>query len=257
MATPMTAAQTVKQLKKWGIATKEVPGWEHHNRAGHGDWGPVNGFMIHHTGDDAADSADLNVIHDGRADLPGPLAQFGCDDDGTIWLVGHGRANHAGGGDPQVLSEVIAESYGDRPSAPHFHEGSPGATDGNVHFYGVETFYSGKKKMTREAYKAVVTLSAAICDFHDWTARSVIGHKEWSDDKVDPGHVDMKVFRQDVAAALAAGPGGGSDVTPPPHETSIEVQRARVLLRRAVADQPPAKAAAIDKALKALEEAFT
>lgn len=205
MATPMTAAQTKAALDKWGIKYREIGDWEHHNRAGHGDWGPVHGFVFHHTGDDAPDLQDRAVIVNGRSDLPGPLAQFGLADDGVVELIGCGRCNHAGGGDPKVFQAVVNEAYGDYPPAPHYHEGSPGAVDGNVHFYGCETYYSGSHDPTDATYNTAILLAAAICDFHGWSAKSAIGHKEWSDWKPDPGHVDMKQYRAAVQARLDAG----------------------------------------------------
>lgn len=206
MATPLTAAQQIAALKKWGIPYREVTGWETRNRAGHGAWGPVHGFMVHHTGDDAPDSADRSVLVNGRSDLPGPLVQFGLDHEGVIELIGNGRCNHAGGGDPAVLNAVIHESYASYPPAPRYHEGSPGEADGNAYFYGVETYYSGGHAMNQAQHATLVRLAAAICDAHGWTSKSVIGHKEWSDWKVDPGFLDMHGLRTTVDAALKAGP---------------------------------------------------
>jgi hypothetical protein len=230
MSKPITPAQTLAQLKKWRVPHVVVPGWETRNRAGHGPFDNVNGFVVHHTGDDAPDNVDLSVIINGRSGLPGPLAQFGCDDVGMIYVVGNGRANHAGGGDPRVLDAVRAESYGDFPPVTHEHTGSSGAVDGNSHFYGVETFYSGNKEPTSKARASLVLLAAALCDFHGWSAKSVIGHKEWSDFKSDPGHVDMKLFRADVAATLRKGPTTVSTTTQKP----TRVSRARALLKDAI-----------------------
>lgn len=223
MSTPMTADQTIAALKKWGIAYHEhtIGGvsWRHHNRAATGlAWGPVNGFMLHHTADDAPDDLDFDVCWHGRSDLPGPLCQFGLRDDGTVDLIGCGRCNHAGGGGPaDVFDAIVNESYGDYPPPPTCHDGSPlpPAIDGNVHFYGCETYYSGSHKMTAAAYRTAVKLAAAICDFHGWSAKSAIGHKEWSDWKVDPGCLDMKVYRADVQAALDNGPAGKPPKKPP------------------------------------------
>lgn len=206
MAAPMTADETRRVLARWRVPFEAVHGWRTRNRNHVGAWGPVHGLVLHHTGDDARDKADLAVVTRGRAGLPGPLAQFGCDDDGTIWLIGCGRANHAGGGDPRVLRAVVEESYDSRPPRPQEHTGSPGAVDGNARFYGVETFYSGLQPPTDAARRSLVLLAAAICDHHGWSARSVIGHKEWSDHKIDPGHVDMAAFRTAVAWRLAQGP---------------------------------------------------
>jgi hypothetical protein len=202
----MTADETVAALIRWRVRFREVEGWRTRNRNHVAPWGPVNGLVLHHTGDDAADRTDLRIVVRGRADLPGPLSQFGCDDKGTIWLVGCGRANHAGGGDPGVLRAVIEERYAVRPPRPHEHTGSGGAVDGNARFYGVEAFYSGGKPPTRKARRSLVLLAAALCDHHGWTEKSVIGHKEWSDHKWDPGRLDMPAFRAAVARRLAAGP---------------------------------------------------
>src|SRR5689334_18870774 len=112
---PLTPAQIRAALRKFGCKVREVPGWESRNRAGHGLFGPVYGFVVHHTGDDAPDTADRNVIVNGRAGLPGPLAQFGLNDDSTVDLIGCGRANHAGTGDPDVLAAVRDETFGAYP----------------------------------------------------------------------------------------------------------------------------------------------
>ena len=204
MSTPITADQLLTQLKKWKVPYREIDGWRTRGRDAFTGltFGPVFGCVTHHTGDDAPDSADRNVIINGRSDLPGPLAQFGLNDDGVVDLISVNRCNHAGGGDPRVLEAVKAESYADYPPASRFHQGSPGATDGNDCFYGCETYYSGGKSPTAAAYKTLVLLWAALCDFHGWSAKSVIGHKEWSDWKSDPGHVDMNVLRADVQKAL-------------------------------------------------------
>lgn len=208
MAKPMTLAQLTKQFDKWGVKYRVRPGAETHRRdPEHGAWGPVYGLGIHHTGDDAPDTADENLLWVGRSDLAGPLCTWGQTDDGVAVIMSGGRSNHFGGGDPRVLEEVKSESYKKYPSPPRFHQGSPGATDGNVHFYGQETMYSGGHKMTDAAYKNTILCAAAVCDFHGWSAKSVIGHKEWSDWKSDPGFVDMADMRADVQAALDAGPG--------------------------------------------------
>lgn len=227
MAAPMTAREIVAQLEKWNVPYQPVAGWETRNRhqATGLIFGPAHGFMIHHTASDRSDEWNRDLITNGYSGLPGPLAQFGCDDNGVIWLIGWGRANHAGGGDPRVLDAVIAESYGDYPPKSNHHTGSAGSTDGNDHFYGVETFYGGTTPPTRDAYASLVLLAAAICDFHGWTAKSVIGHKEWSNWKIDPGHVDMKEFREDVQLALDS----GSTYA----QTRVNVRRAKRQLKRA------------------------
>lgn len=209
MATPMTASQVKAQLRKWGVPFKEYKDWEDHNRNHKGKWGPVNGFMVHHTGSDSTDQRSL--LYYGTAELPGPLCHFGLAQDGTVWLIGWGRANHAGSGDPDVLDAVVAESYGKYPPADN-----QSTVDGNARFYGVEIWYSGSHSMTAAQYQSLMKLAAAVCDFHGWSEKSVIGHGEWgSPGKWDPGYapgkmMDMADVRADIAATLK-----GKQVTVP------------------------------------------
>ena len=216
MATPMTAVQVVTQLKKWGIRYVEVSGWATHNRNSKGAWGGVNGFIWHHTGADVSDAKAYagGTLYNGLSDLPGPLCHFSIGLDGTVYLVGWGRANHAGGGDPAVLQHVINEDY---TGQLHPTKGNLTGVDGNAHFYGVEIQYSGSHQMAAAQYAAARRLSAAILDFHGWTERSVIAHGEWSSDKWDPGYAPNKIMampavRADVASTLAAGPDQEDDV---------------------------------------------
>jgi hypothetical protein len=210
----MTASQVIAQLKKWGISYKEITvggvSWKNHNRAGHGAWGPINGFIWHHTGADVANAQTYasGTLWNGVSGLPGPLCHFSIGTDGTVYLVGWGRANHAGGGDPVVLNHVINEDYSGQL---HPTKGNSNGVDGNSHFYGVEIQYSGSHKMTDAQYKAALKLSAALLDFHDWSEKSVIAHGEWSSDKWDPGYASGKIMnmvdvRKAVATTLKAGP---------------------------------------------------
>lgn len=228
MATPMTATQIVAQLKKWGIKYKEVKSWESHNRdsATGKTFGPVNGFIWHHTGADVSAGNALEyaggTLYNGLSSLPGPLCHFGLAPDGVVYLVGWGRANHAGGGDPAVLQHVINEDYSGQLKPT---KGNADGVDGNDHFYGVEIMYSGSHKMTDAQYKSALKLSAAILEFHKWTEKSVIGHGEWSDDKWDPGYasgkiMDMVAVRKDIAATVKAGPGGATAPTTPTKPTT-------------------------------------
>lgn len=202
MATPMTAAQIEKAFTKWRVPWERQGDWAHRRRdPAHGPWGPVNGIGLHHTGDDAPDDADVRVLTVGRSDLPGPLCTWGMRDEGKAVLIGGGRSNHFGSGSARTLNHVINEDYTGTLT--------PGAdgVDGNRHFYGQETMYSGGHPMTIAAYRSTVRAMAAICDFHKWSSKSVIGHKEWTRRKVDPGSLDMAKFRHDVQACINAGPG--------------------------------------------------
>jgi len=204
-------------LRAEGLHVVEHPGWRTHNREGHGAWGPVHGVIIHHTGGTAP--SDGQIVWSGRADLPGPCAHAYLAKDGTLTLTGNGRANHAGGGDPAVLQAVIDESYSTRPPAPHQHDGSAGAVDGNARFYGLECSDLGTGAAWPSVqYDAAVRWAAAILRAHGWSEKSAIGHKEWSDWKPDPTF-DMPTFRAAVAARLAhpASWTPGAPTTDTPH----------------------------------------
>ncbi|MYR57784.1 N-acetylmuramoyl-L-alanine amidase [Streptomyces sp. SID625] len=223
MATPLTADQMLAALRAEGLQVIEHPGWRTHNREGHGAWGPVNGVMIHHTG--GTPPSDGEIVWSGRADLPGPCAHAYLAKDGTLTLTGNGRANHAGGGDGAVLDAVTNETFTAAPPAPHKHEGSAGAVDGNARFYGLECSNPGNSTWPATQYDAAVRWAAAICRAHGWTAKSVIGHKEWSDWKPDPAF-SMPDFRAAVAARLAR-PASSTPSTPttnaPAEETDMQL----------------------------------
>lgn len=196
MATPLSADALVSALRAEGVTVVEHDGWRTHNRAGHGAWGPVNGVIIHHTVTSGT-TTSVSMCFNGRSDLPGPLCHGVIAKDGTVHLVGNGRANHAGSGDGDVLAAVAAESA--TLPAPDQNN-----TDGNVHFYGFEcvNLGDGKDPWPDVQLDAMVRASAALCRAHGWSARSVIGHKEWTNTKIDPKGFAMADFRSRVAARL-------------------------------------------------------
>ncbi|MFD4508253.1 peptidoglycan-binding protein [Streptomyces sp. NPDC058457] len=196
MASPLSADALLSALRAEGVTVVEHDGWRTHNRAGHGAWGPVNGVIIHHTVTSGT-TTSVSMCFNGRSDLPGPLCHGVIAKDGTVHLVGNGRANHAGSGDGDVLAAVVAESA--TLPAPNQND-----TDGNVHFYGFEcvNLGDGKDPWPDVQLDAMVRASAALCRAHGWSARSVIGHKEWTNTKIDPKGFAMDGFRGRVAARL-------------------------------------------------------
>lgn len=214
MAPPLIADRLLAALKNEGVKVVEHGNWRTHNRNHKGAWGPVNGTMVHHTGPYVTEAQILSYCRLGSTALPGPLCTGVIGKKGTVYLVGMGRANHAGGGDPRVLAAVTAENYGDKPPATTYHEGEQGAADGNAHFYGWECVNrgDGKESWPAAQYVAMVKVQAAILRAHrakgdKWGEKSVISHAEWSDWKSDPRGIDMAKFRKDVAACLALPPG--------------------------------------------------
>ncbi|MFJ1811874.1 MULTISPECIES: peptidoglycan-binding protein [unclassified Streptomyces] len=203
MANPLSADALVSALRAEGVTVVEHSGWRTNNRNHKGSWGPVNGVIVHHTVTSGT-SNSVNLCFDGHSALPGPLCHGVIAKDGTVHLVGNGRANHAGSGDGDVLRAVIAEKA---LPAPNEND-----TDGNVHFYGFEcvNLGDGKDPWPDVQLEAMVRASAALCRAHGWSAASVIGHKEWTSTKIDPRGIAMADFRARVTTRL------GKQTTPTP-----------------------------------------
>jgi hypothetical protein len=228
MATPLSADRLLAALRAEGVEVVEYRSWRTHNRNGAGAWGPVHGVMVHHTVTKGADSS-VRLCYEGRSDLPGPLCHGVIAKDGTVYLVGHGRANHAGAGDGDVLQAVI-----DERSLPADKETD---TDGNRHFYGFEAVNlgDGKDPWPAAQVEAVVRASAAICRAHGWGRdgdTSVIGHLEWQPGKVDPRGpgITMPDVRRRVAERLTHPPSWSPGTPTTPEEddmpTAQEIARA-------------------------------
>ncbi|WP_392898955.1 N-acetylmuramoyl-L-alanine amidase [Streptomyces sp. LN699] len=195
MSAPMSADRFLTHLRNEGLRVVEVGAWRTHNRNHKGPWGPVNGVMIHHTVTQGT-AYTVRLCRDGDEALPGPLCHGVITKDGRVHLVGYGRANHAGSGDSDVLAAVIAEKR-----LPPDHTAN---TDGNRHFYGFEceNLGDGKDPWPAVQLDAMVRAAAAVCRFHGWTERSVIGHLEWQPGKIDPKGFTMTWFRERVADRL-------------------------------------------------------
>ncbi|WP_260462184.1 N-acetylmuramoyl-L-alanine amidase [Streptomyces sp. TRM72054] len=212
MANPLSASKMVEILRAEGLTVHEVRNWRTHNRNHKGPWGPVNGVMIHHTVTSGT-AASVDICYDGYSGLPGPLCHGVIDKQGHVHLVGNGRANHAGSGDPDVLRAVINET-----ALPADNEAT---ADGNRHFYGFECINLGDGKDPWPAAQllAIEKVSAAICRHHGWSERSVIGHLEWQPGKVDPRGFTMASMRGRIADQLD----GSVTLPTPPQEENVEL----------------------------------
>jgi len=226
MAKPMTADQTLEYLQKWGVRVLQYPGWRTRGRPG--AFTDVNGEVIHHTGSDIQSDSYLDFLFKvGRPDegIPGPLCQGATDMDGDYHLGAVGRANHAGKGSGATLQRIIRE---DPRSMLGEIKPGPDDTDGNAHLYGNEVRYDGNPGMRAAQYHTALLVSASRCDFHRWGPESVIGHREWTGRKDDPGHCPMNKYRLDLEAVLRAGPKPGKPPViiapkPPTGSTSTKV----------------------------------
>lgn len=209
---PMTAARFIDILRAEGLVVVEHGNWKTHTRtASTRPWGPVEGVLVHHTVTSGT-AASVALCRNGHSTLPGPLCHGVIDKAGVVHLVGYGRCNHAGGGDPLVLAAIKKGLYQDAPAKPT--RGNSDGVDGNRHFYGFECINlgNGKDPWSAAQLEAIEKASAAICREHQWTSKRVIGHLEWSDDKIDPRGFTMKSMRARVAERLGVKPpatGGG------------------------------------------------
>jgi hypothetical protein len=196
MATPVTPDAWIRALRAEGVTDiVEMPGWRTNNRNHKGAFGPVYATMIHHT---AGEGAGLpSLVFNGTGDLPGPLCHDYLDRTGRLYLVGNGRANHAG----RVAQNATDAVRNERSVHP---APGPDALDGNALSYGLECENSGAvgRAWPARQYDVAVRVQAARCRVHGWSEDSVWAHKEATTRKpVDP-RLDMDAFRADVAERL-------------------------------------------------------
>lgn len=195
MATPMTPAQWLANLRAEGVAVRERAGWTTHERDDETGraFGPVHGVVIHHT----AGRDSLALCWSGTPDLPGPLCHTHLSKTGVATMLSAGRANHAGSFAQNAHAAVLAEA------SVHPRPDSAEPVDANDQYYGIEieNLGNGTDPYPAVQFDAAARWAAGICRAHGWTENSVIGHKEGTRRKIDPSF-DMNVFRAAVAARL-------------------------------------------------------
>lgn len=164
-----------KVLRDAGLKVAEEDGWKTRGRA---SFGPVKGIIAHHTaGSRNRNMPSLRIVRDGRAGLRGPLSQLCLGRDGTFFVVAAGKANHAGRGSWQGIS------------------------NGNTSFIGIEAENTGVAndlpwpEVQMDAYRRGV---AAILTHIKARPIMVCGHKEFAPRrKIDPTF-NMGTFRMQV-----------------------------------------------------------
>jgi hypothetical protein len=169
-------------LKDAGLKVAVVPGWESRGRR---EMGQVLGVLCHHTaGERHGNMPSLQVLIDGRSDLPGPLSQLGLGRDGTFYVIAAGVCNHAGAG---IWMDV---------------------TNGNSNLIGIEAENTGGSDdfpwpaVQVDAYRRG---AAAILKFAGLPAVACAAHREYARPigrKQDPVF-GMEEFRSGIAAILA------------------------------------------------------
>lgn len=185
MAYNRLPSNTPDLLRKHGLKVVEVDGWQTRGRpASTGEFTPV-GVLCHHTatGTNWTDQKVVNLLVNGRDDLPGPLVQFGLSRDGTVYVVASGRCNHAG--------EAKAS-------------GTVASGDGNKLYIGIEAFNDGINEIYPQVqYDTYVLLCAVLSvELTKNSVNTIRGHKETSTTgKPDP-RFDMTKFRAAVQAKM-------------------------------------------------------
>ncbi|TLF45110.1 N-acetylmuramoyl-L-alanine amidase [Halomonas urmiana] len=195
-----------KVLLEAGLKVAEIDGWANRGRGNMSS--SVKGVVCHHTaGIPTKNMPSLNILINGRNDLPGPLAQLGLGRDGTYYVIAAGRANHAG-------------------------RGSWNGESGNSRFIGIEAENTGHATgpnadpwpaVQLDAYKRGVT---AILTKLSQDERWCCAHREWRSSKPDPHSIDMDEFRSDVAQ-LMGNPASGPLIPHKDHDDRPTLRRGR------------------------------
>lgn len=190
MATPLSAGYACRLLKQAGVKVVTYDGWQTHNRNQAGPWGPVHGVLVHHFGPYSTEAGAIALAREGRSDLPGPLYNVLVGRNGTVHLIGWGRANHAGMVDGDVLDAIADERQLPAPNAD--------TEDGNAALYGVCLINEGNgQAYPTVQLDAAAAVCAALCRGHDgWTAKSIARHRDVTTRKpIDP-RIDLTAFRK-------------------------------------------------------------
>lgn len=164
------------------LTVVETAGWKTRGYAGQGLAAAV-GHMWHHTATAEsafayADCPTLNLLINGRSDLPGPLCNIAFGRSGTVYVVAAGVANHAGPGSA----------------------GGAYANVGNFYFVGNEMESSGVRNDWTPAQVRIMPYVAAALE-RGYGGRDFmqLGHKEYSSmGKIDPAFIDMDAMRDAV-----------------------------------------------------------
>jgi peptidoglycan hydrolase-like protein with peptidoglycan-binding domain len=167
-------------VRSVGLRVNEVPGWR---TRGSPSFEPRI-VMAHGTvGARTGNMPTLQILIDGRSDLPGPLSQLGLARDGTVYVIAAGRANHAG-------------------------KGRWAGTEGNTRAIGIEAESSGPRDWTDAQRMTYPVLAAALCQRLGVGQANVCSHAEYAlprGRKTDVWDLDMAAFRRRVAELLRDG----------------------------------------------------
>lgn len=176
-------------LRDWGLPVIEVNNWRTRGRSTLDPRGAVN----HHTaGARRGKIPSLNILVNGRSDLPGPLCNVAQSRStefdpsakyDEVYLVAAGRANHAGSGGWKGLK-------------------------GNSSVFGLEIEHVGD--LSRELWPerrqhTAYRIHAALAEVGGYPPDMIAQHAEWTSRKIDFVEQDGHAFRSSVTETLRLG----------------------------------------------------
>jgi hypothetical protein len=173
------------QLRAFGLPVEEYAGW---TTRGSSSFSP-GGALAHWTAGPcrATGRPSLNTVVNGRADLPGPLANVYLDRAGVSVVVAAGRANHAGSGGWRGLA-------------------------GNSSVLGVEAECCNAGDWTQAQFDVYPVLLGALVAGCAAAAAMVCRHCDWAPGrKIDTNDLALSWLQDGAAAAIAAA--GGTTTT--------------------------------------------
>lgn len=179
----MRALWLPQVLRAAGLTVHEVPGWR---TRGNDSWGPVRGITCHHTGGSRNSSVqgEINVLLNGSATAPPPIAQLFLSRAGEWYVVASGLCYHN-----KVGWDGPNEGYG------------------NDALLGIEAQHSGgDEPWTATQYNSYVRGVAALVRHRasGWNVAvsRVAGHKEHQPGSKSDPSFNMNTFRARVAAEM-------------------------------------------------------
>lgn len=152
------------------------------------------GIAIHHTAGSqhGGPTASLNVVCDGRQDVPPPLCNLYVSRAGGLFIVSGNKANHAGKCSSVALAEVAAGKVGVSTGSAK-DRGLHDDTVGNISLYGIEVENdgTGNEPWPAAVVDTVARACAALCRANHWSVGHITEHRKLTARKVDPvGRID-------------------------------------------------------------------
>ena len=181
------------RLRQAGLIVEEQPGWQSRGKS---DGFSPSGVMWHHTAAPLGkDAPSLNIVTNGRSDLPGPLCHVLITRSNICIVIASGRANHAGTGAWQGVSDR-----------------------GNSTMYGIEvenTGYAASEPWRIDQFFVIAKATAALISNDAARIPDCCMHKEYTKRKIDMHTVkgiDMRILTAEICRQWHE----GQTPTPPP-----------------------------------------